>query len=80
MDCPSTVEHDLADVGLFAPALAELAAPPAVRHQAEWPAAMIAELPSRPRSWDRFVRDRDHGHEALARCLGAEAASRQLPR
>jgi hypothetical protein len=79
MDCP-TVEHDLADVGLFAPALAKLAAPPTVRHQAEWPAAMIAELPSRPRSWSRLIRDLDDRHEALARCLGAEAASRQLPR
>jgi hypothetical protein len=79
MDC-STIEHDLADVSLFAPAFAELAAPPAVRHQAEWPAAMIAEVPSPPRSWDRLIRDLDDRHDALAHCLGAEAASREWPR
>jgi hypothetical protein len=75
MDSPSTVEHDLAEVGLFAPALAELAAPPAVRHQPEWPSATIAALASRPRSWSRLIRDLDDRHEALARRSGAEAAS-----
>jgi hypothetical protein len=76
MDC-STIEHDLADVSLFAPAFAELAAPRAVRHQAEWPAAMIAEVPSPPRSWDRLIRDLDDRHDALARCSGADAVSRE---
>jgi hypothetical protein len=69
------VEHDLAEVGLFAPALAELAAPPAVRHQPEWPSATIAALASRPRSWSRLIRDLDDRYEAFARRSGAEAAS-----
>ena len=65
------VEDHLTNVVLLAPAFAELAAPPAVRHQAEGAPAMIAELVSPPR---RLIRDLDR-HEALARCLGAEAAS-----
>ena len=73
MDCP-TLEHDLvADVSLFAPAFAELAAPPSVRHQAEWPAAMIAESASPPR---RVIRELKDCHEALARRSGADTASR----
>ena len=73
MDC-GPIQHDFVKVGVFAPALAELAAPPAVRHQPEWPTATIAALASRPRSWIRLIRDLDDRHEALARRVGAEAS------
>src|SRR6266496_5432124 len=51
MDC-GPVQHDFAKVGVFAPALAELIAPPPVRHHPEPPAAMIADL-TRPRPGPR---------------------------
>jgi hypothetical protein len=74
MDCPTLEIDPLADVNFFAAAFAELAAPPAVRHQAERSAAMIAALASPPR---RLIRELKDCHEALARRSGGDAASRQ---
>jgi hypothetical protein len=42
VDCGS-IQHDFAKVGVFAPALAELVAPPTVRHHPERPTAMITD-------------------------------------
>ena len=79
MDC-IPIRHDLAKVCLFAPALAELAAPPAVRHHSERPAAMITDLAgphcTRRRGARMFAAD----HDALARSLSTDMASLPWPR
>lgn len=76
MDCIA-VEHDLAKVCVFAPPLAELAAPPTVRHHPEWPAAMITDLARPHCSSHRAVSILDRGHDALARSWSTETATSQ---
>jgi len=76
MDC-GAVQHDFAKVGVFAPALAELIAPPPVRHHPERPAAMIADL-TRPHPGARStIPIPDRRHDALARSVSADTASLQ---
>ena len=70
------IQHDLAKVCVFAPALAELAAPPSVRHHPERSAAMITDLAG-PRCTRRrgayiFIFAADH--DALARSLSTDMA------
>ena len=76
MDC-GPVQHDFAKIGVFASALAELIAPPAVRHHPERSAAMIADL-TRPRPGPRStIPIPDRRHDALARSVSADTASLQ---
>src|SRR5436190_16243635 len=75
-DC-ITIQHDFATVRVLAPALAELATPPTVRHHAERSAAMITDLTRLHHTPRRAVLILDRRHDALARSLSAEMASLQ---
>jgi hypothetical protein len=74
VDC-ITVQHDLAKVCLFAPALAELAAPPPVRHHPERPTATITELAGPHCARRRGARIFPADHDALARSFSTVMAS-----
>jgi hypothetical protein len=76
MDC-RPIQHDFAKVGVFAPALAELIAPPTVRHHPERPAAMIADLARSQPGPRSTIPIPDHRHDALARSVSADTASLQ---
>ena len=69
------IQHDFAKVGVFAAALAELIAPPTVRHHPERPTAMIADL-TRPYPGPRStIPIPDRRHDALACSVSADTAS-----
>jgi hypothetical protein len=76
MDCIA-IQHDLAKVRLFAPPLAELAAPPTVRHHPEGAAAMITDLARPHYTRRRAARILMADHDALARSLSTDMESWQ---
>jgi hypothetical protein len=74
MDC-GPIQHDFVKVGVFAPALAELVAPPTVRHHPERPTAMIADLARSQPAPRGIIPIPDRRHDALARSASADTAS-----
>src|SRR5262249_38015251 len=69
------VQHDFSQIGVFAPAPAELIAPPTVRHHPERPAATVTDL-SRAQPGPRgTIPIPDRRHDALARSVSADTMS-----
>jgi len=70
-----SVERNFTEVCVSARPLAELIAPPTVRHHPERPTAMIADL-ARPQPAPRnTIPIPDRRHDALARSVSADTAS-----